>query len=84
MSDIVERLRNYIHGENYAEVPLRIKEAADEIERLRKIEIAAQKWRASLEDDGLSKVAIESGICRPGIAELFRLIDATTAHGAKG
>lgn len=34
MSDILERLRNYIPGENAEAVPDRIREAADEIERL--------------------------------------------------
>jgi hypothetical protein len=34
MNVLVERLRNYIPGENQDEVADRIKEAADEIERL--------------------------------------------------
>jgi hypothetical protein len=45
-----------------------------EIERLRKIETAATEWRKSLEGDGWTKEDIESGICRPGVAELMRLI----------
>lgn len=49
-------------------------EAADEIERLWAIEQAAQKWRASLEDDGWTEGDILSGICRNGMADLMRLL----------
>ena len=37
---------------------------------------AAKLWRASLEGDGWSKEDIESGICRPGIPELMKAVDA--------
>jgi hypothetical protein len=36
MGDIVERLRNYIPGENEEYIPDRIREAADVIEQLRR------------------------------------------------
>lgn len=37
MNDLVQRLRNYIPGENDEWVPIRMKEAADEIDRLNKL-----------------------------------------------
>lgn len=49
-------------------------DAATEIERLRKIEDAAKTWRKSLEDDSWAKDAIEDGACRPGMAELMKLV----------
>lgn len=48
----------------------------DELERLHKIEAAATAWRRSLEDDGWLQRAIEEGVCRPGMAELMKLIPA--------
>jgi hypothetical protein len=53
---------------------------AAEIERLRKIEDAAKAWRKSLEDDHWAKDAIEDGACRPGMAELMKLV-AVNSNG---
>ena len=52
MSDLVERLRNYIPGENNDCVPLRIKQAADRIEALEAAlrEIAGQKQTNELDE----------------------------------
>ena len=43
MTELVERLRNYIPGENDADVPQRIADAADEIDSLRAQLASARK-----------------------------------------
>jgi hypothetical protein len=74
-SDIVDRALFMLTPPLRENVRLQIEAAINsETARLREIEAAAKEWRASMENDGWCKEDIESGICRPGIAKLMRLI----------
>ncbi len=59
-----------------------ITDLKSEIDRLRLIERAACVWRSSMENDGWTEEDIESGICRPGIAELMKLLDGSIPFNA--
>src|SRR5262249_24225608 len=55
-----------------------------ERDRLRAIEAAAQRWRASLEEDGWTEDDILSGICRDGMADLMRLLRSHEQQAPEG